>query len=99
MSRYNYFRVITVDGYDFPAEPQAEFGFLSDGIALLNRGNHVIEYSFDGRRAHGDLNPADVTQEMVFDNRTESAIWFRAVDGYGPVRVEVWGSWGRKSSY
>lgn len=99
MSRYNYFDNITVDGYDFPESPQVVFGFLSDGIALLNRGSYTIEYSFDGQRLHGDLDPSDESKGITFDNRTESAMWFRAVDGYGEVRVEAWGSWGRRSSY
>ena len=99
MSRYNYFDVITVDGYDFPASAQARFGFISQSITLLNRGSYVIQYSFDGSTLHGDLNPSDESKGLTFDSRIESKMWFRAVDGYGPVRVEAWGEWGRRSSY
>ena len=99
MSRYNYFDVITMDGYSFPASPQAKFGFMSDGITLLNRGSYVIEYSFDGTNVHGDLDPSDASISMTFEGRVESAIWFRAVGGFGDVRAEAWGTWGRRSSY
>lgn len=95
MSKYNYFSEITVDGYDFPTTPQVEFGFITQGISLLNRGNFIIEYSFDGTNVHGDLNSADASYNMMFNNRLESKMWLRAVDGYGELRVEAWGSWGR----
>ena len=90
MSKFNYFEVIAVDGYAFPAEPQAVFGFNSQGFMLLNRGAHVIEYSFDGTALHGDLNPADASRGVVFDMRAECKVWFRSLDGYGTVRVEAW---------
>ena len=95
MSRYNYFDEINVDGYSFPTDPQADFGFLSTGISFLNRSAFIFEYSFDGSTVHGDLDPADASIGLSFDNRVESTVWFRAVDGYGNVRVEAWGIWGR----
>lgn len=90
MSKFNYFKVITVDGYAFPTEPQAVFGFNSQGFMFLNRGAHVIQYSFDGSNLHGDSNPADVSKGLTFDGRNECKVWFRGLDGYGPVRVEAW---------
>jgi hypothetical protein len=95
MSRYNFFEVVTVDGYDFPTDPQVTFGFHSTGITFLNRGSYTIEYSFDGETLHGDLNTGDASNGLTFDNRTESNVWFRAIDGYGDVRVESWGHSGR----
>lgn len=95
MSKWNYFKVITVDGYDFPTDPQVNFGFLSQGFSFLNRGNRTLEYSFDGTTLHGDLNPGDSSIGLAFDNRVESKIWFRGDDGYGAIRVEAWGGFGR----
>jgi len=95
MSKWNYFDVVTVDGYDFPVVPQANFSFLSTAISFLNRSSYVIEYSFDGTTLHGDLNPSDSSSGVMCDNRVESKVWFRAVDGYGDVRVEAWGNSGR----
>ena len=90
MSKYNFFEVVAVDGYAFPADPQVAFGFNSQGFTLLNRGAYVVEYSFDGATVHGDLNPADATQGLAFDARVECKVWFRAVGGFGTVRVEAW---------
>lgn len=90
MSKYNYFSVISVDGYDFPTSPQVNFDFISQGFLFLNRGDHTIEYSFDGTNLHGDLNPSDASSGLVFDDRFENKVWFRALDGYADVRVEAW---------
>ena len=90
MSEWNYFGVITVDSASFPDTPQVDFGFLSQGFALLNRGATIIEYSFDGDTVHGDLNPADSSVSMSFDYRTESKIWFRYSGSSSTVRVEAW---------
>ena len=96
MSRYNYFNNLTVDGYAFPATPQVNFDFISDGITFLNRDTTAtFQYSFDGTNIHGDLVPNTPVAGVTFDNRVESKVWFRGVDGYGIVRVEAWGGWGR----
>lgn len=90
MSKYNYFRVVNVDGYAFPVAPQVSFNFNSQGFSLLNRGIHIVQYSFDGETLHGDMDPGDPSRGSFYDYRYESKIWFRCVDGYGSVRVEAW---------
>lgn len=90
MSKYNFFAVISVDGYSFPTDSQVYFGFISQGISLLNRGSKIIQYSFDGETVHGDLNPDDASKGLTFDGRFEDRIWFKGDDGYGSVRVESW---------
>lgn len=90
MSKYNYFLVVTVDGYSFPDDPQVNFGFVSQGLTLLNRGHKTILYSFDGTYVHGDLNPNDASKGLTFDSRFEDKLWFCGYDGYGTVRVEAW---------
>jgi len=94
MSKWNYFNEVTVDGYDFPTQPQANFHFNSQGFSLLNRGSYTIEYSFDGTTLHGDLDPTDESKGLTFDFRVENKVWFRAVGGYSIVRVEAWGGYG-----
>jgi hypothetical protein len=89
-TKFNYFLNISVDGYAFPAVPQAAFPFNSQGFTFLNRGNFEIQYSFDGLHIHGDLNPLDASRGLAFDARSECKVFFRAVDGYGSVRVEAW---------
>lgn len=91
MSKYNYFNEVLVDGYSFPATPQVDFGFTSQGFGFINRGTYVIEYSFNGVDLHGDLDPSDSSYAPMFDNRFESKVFFRAVGGFSTVRVEAWG--------
>jgi len=96
MSRFNYFENISVDGYSFPTVPQAQFNFIAQGISFLNRGSKILQYSFDGTNVHGDLDPSDASAGLTFDSRNEHRVWFKGDDGYGTVRVEAWGGWGKK---
>ena len=89
-SKFNYYQVVTVDSTTFPETPQVAFGFNSQGIILLNRGTGTVEYSFDGVNVHGDLNPADATVGVAFDDRVESKVFFRAASTPQTVRVEAW---------
>ena len=95
MSKWNFFDVVTVDGYSFPETPQVNFKFLSQGFSFLNRGAGVIQYSFDGSTLHGDLNPSDASIGITCDARIESKVWFRVVGASSDVRVEAWAGWGR----
>lgn len=97
MSRYNYFQILNfTDGYGFPTVPQIRFGFMAQAFSFLNRNTTTVQYSFDGETIHGDLNPDDASQGLVFDTRAESRVWFKSADdGYGTVRVEAWGGGGR----
>jgi len=96
MSRFNYFEVVSVaDGY-FPSTSQVSLDFTPSGITLLNRGSAVVEYSFDGTSVHGDMDPTDESVQAIFNGRNESNIWFRTASGPQDVRVEAWGSGGRR---
>jgi hypothetical protein len=95
MSKWNYFDIVTVDGYAFPSDPQVNFGFLSQGFSFLNRGTKTLQYSFDGVTLHGDLKSTDASAYLIFNNRTECKVWLRGQDGYGDIRIEAWGGWGR----
>jgi hypothetical protein len=95
MSKWNYFIELTVDGYSFPTNPQINFGFNSQGFSFLNYSDYVLEYSFDGSTLHGNLDPGNASKGITFDFRVESKVWFRAISGYGNVRVEAWGGYGR----
>ena len=94
MSRYNYFRMLDVDGYNFPVTPQITFNFMSRGFSFVTLDTDV-EYSFDGYNVHGNLAIGTAYAGLVFDNRLEDRVWFRSIDAYGDVRVEAWGEWGR----
>lgn len=89
-SKWNYFNLLSVDGYSFPDTPQIDFNFISQGFSFLNRGSKILQYSFDGSTIHGDLNPNDASAGLTFDSRSECKVWFKGSDGYGIVRVEAW---------
>lgn len=94
-SKFNYFRIISVDSVSFSTVPQVSFGFIPQGFSFINRGVDVIEYSFDGSTVHGDLDPSDESIGLTFNNRLESKVWFRSPGAPQNVRVEAWGGWGK----
>ncbi len=97
MSKYNYFEVISISDTFFSLSQSVAFGFIPVGFSLLNRGDRIVEYSFDGTTLHGDLNPGDASAYMVFKNRSESRVWLRVPSGVtANIRIEAWGGWGRK---
>lgn len=89
----NFFKKITVTDSDFPTDCQV-FVNINPNIksfSLVNEGNSLVEYSFNGNTLHGDLTPGTPTAAIFFDNRSISKIFFRAPAGGSPdVRVEAW---------
>ena len=53
----------------------------------------IVEYSFNGKNLHGELNPDLPTKGMTFQYRPIVRIWFRVKAGsFGPivVRIDGW---------
>ena len=97
MSKRNFYDNVvvdgTVDGYGYADEPQVRMTFNPTGFSLILRnGSDKCFYSFNGIDDHGDLNGSDASSAMVFDQRFEPVIFFRAGDGYSQIRVEGWGN-------
>lgn len=89
----NYFHKFHVSDTTF--KMYAVWNFNSTGIALMIESDDktdVIQYSFDGETVHGDMTPKMPSEAIIFDNRTQSKIWFRrATPGVAVlVRVEAW---------
>jgi len=90
---YNFFQVIAVSN--------ADFNYLSDlyipfstytvtfqlEIGSSTPGSPAVQYSFNGNTVHGDMTMTLPSQNLVFENRVISGIWFK---GSGTVRVEAW---------
>jgi hypothetical protein len=95
----NFFEKISVSSNDFE-DNMVSWDFTSVGIAVMVESNDptdVIEYSFgngpDGQKqVHGDMTPLMPSEGIIFDNRSESKIWFRrATAGKAVlVRIESW---------
>lgn len=91
----NFFAKITVTNTSFIASQRVRWGFNSVGLALLvesDDANDAVEYSFDGQELHGDLTPLLPSEGIVFDNRFENNVWFRAKNSGRTVtvRIEAW---------
>lgn len=93
---YNFFSKIdivaatfggnSIDGY----QPDMIVTFPTTGITFMNEGSGVLEFSFNGRTVHGELDSSKPTAGMSFDNRNVSTIWFRIKAGSsGPISVSV----------
>lgn len=93
--RKNFFTKLNITSTSFVAGQRAQWGFNSVGLALLVESNNAldaVQYSFDGDEVHGDLTPLLPSEGIVFDNRFESNVWFRLVNGgrTALVRIEAW---------
>lgn len=91
---FNFFTKVTViDGYFGGATGESDVYINIKGqqtISLVNEGNAVVEYSFNGNTLHGDMTPNSPTTAIFFDNRRVSAIWFRTTVPGQIIRVEAW---------
>jgi hypothetical protein len=93
---FNHFDRVTVTGANFNATSDTTFTFRCAQMtfALLLDGYGTVEYSFNGKKVHGDLKAGSPSEAIFFDNRVVTGIWFRAAtpDAIGSIiRVEGWG--------
>lgn len=97
MTRYkdiNFFHKLDISTTNFE-DGAVSWNFQSVGIALLvesSDATDIIEYSFDSTTVHGDLSPTLPSQGIIFDNRSQSKVWFRrkTAGAAVTVRVEAW---------
>jgi len=88
---WNFFQKVTItaDGY-FNNDADLCITFSTQSVMILNLGTGVVEYSFNGMTVHGELNSANPSAGMAFDNRVISKIWFRVQTGStAPITVSV----------
>ena len=72
-------------------QPDAIITFTTQGIMLLNEGTGVVEVSFNGTTVHAELNSANASTGLSFDNRVVSCIWLRVQSGStGPINVAIY---------
>jgi hypothetical protein len=91
---WNFYQKIsvTVNG-TFNTDCDIVIPFNTQGIQLLNLGSgatEVVEFSMNGNRVHGEMNPTNPSAGLTYDARTVSKLWFRVQTGStGPVTVSV----------
>jgi hypothetical protein len=102
---YNFFQKVDVNtsvfGDGYGSSPDLMFNqpitaiIISKGIMLINEGSGVVEFSFDGKIVHGELDSTKASAGLAFDNRLVSMIWLRLkIGSSGPITtsVYVWGT-------
>lgn len=90
---FNFFKRVSVTSTEFQDSPDAIITFPTHGVIFLNEGTGVVEVSFNGNTVHTELNSADASKGIAFDNRNVSTVWLRVKSGStGPisVRIEAW---------
>lgn len=86
---FNFFTKHTVANANFNTDCDITINMKAPTYAVsfhLESGSRV-EYSFNGLTTHGDMTDGYASENLLFNNRVISKIWFRG-DGY--VRVEAW---------
>lgn len=90
---HNFFDKIAVSSSSFNTNADAFIPFVTQGVMFLNLGSggtNTVEFSFNGTTVHGELNPANASVGLTFNNRVIGKIWFRLASGStGPVTVSV----------
>lgn len=86
---FNFFTKLTVSNANFNSDCDVTINMKAPTYAVsfqLESGTRV-EYSLNGLTTHGDMILNESSENLLFENRVISKIWFRG-DGY--VRIEAW---------
>lgn len=87
---HNFFTVITVSNGTFNHLSDLYIPFSTYTVTFQlqsGSGTPAVQYSFNGNTIHGDMTLNLPSQNLTFENRVISGIWFK---GSGVVRVEAW---------
>ena len=92
---YNFFQKLSVTNVGtFNHNSDMLITFSTQTVMFLNLGSGVVEFSFNGNTVHGELNSANPSAGLAFDNRVISGIWFRVQAGStAPINISVQ-AWG-----
>ena len=93
---YNFYTKVDINWSNFGENtdgyaPDVVIKFGGNHLMLLNENDDgVVEYSFNGRTVHGELDPNLPTKGLTFDMRPVNYIWFRVKSGsIGPIKVRI----------
>lgn len=93
---HNFFQKVSVTATSFNSNADLFIPFVTQGVMLLNLGSGVVEISLNGQTVHMELNSANASAGLTFDNRVVSKMWFRVQSGSsGPIVVSV-NAWDRQ---
>lgn len=94
--QFNYFKKLTVTWSTFGSDGyhcDIVIPFSTQGVIFLNEDtSDIVEVSFDGTNIHDELNPAQPSKGVVYDNRDICKVWFRLSSGSSAVvTIRAWG--------
>src|SRR5271157_3134921 len=94
---WNFFQKVTVSNTgSFNTNCDIVIPFTTQGIQFLNLGTGVVEVSLNGNTVHFELNSANPSAGLTFDNRVISKVWFRVqTASTAPIIVSVM-AWARQ---
>lgn len=81
---------VTVGTFNTSCDMLITFSTYTVTFSLEGSGSNQIQYSFDGYHIDGDMTFGLGSQNLTFQNRVISKIWFQATNGTPTVRVEAW---------
>lgn len=94
---FNFFQKITVTwgtfgGSSSDGSPDMIITFPTKGVIFLNEDtSSIVEVSFNSTTVHDELNPANASKDIAYDNRTISVIYFRLKTGSSAIiSVRAW---------
>lgn len=81
-----YFEKKTISSSTFNTDADFAVALISkNSILITNEGSGSIEYSFDGVKVHGQLNPALGKTSIVVNDASIVKIWFKLQSGVPSV--------------
>jgi hypothetical protein len=86
---FNFFKKYTSSGGSYSTDANVLINMKAPTYTVtfqLESGGPVT-YSFNGLTDHGDMTLTLPSQNLIFENRVISKIWFK---GSGVVRIEAW---------
>lgn len=84
---HNYFKKLIITNANYNTNCDILIPFSTYTVTFqLEAGSNIV-YSFNGNHDAGDMTLNLPSQNLVFENRVISKIWFK---GNGTCRIESW---------
>jgi len=88
---FNYYQKMDMVSSSFATNADVAITFPTYTVRFDLETTGVVQYSFNGTDIHGEMDSAQASKSLLFENRQVCKIWFKLVSGSGTVRIEAWG--------
>lgn len=83
----NFFVKLVVSAGSYNTDCDVIIPFSTQAVTFQLEEGGPATYSFNGTTDHGDMTLTKPSENLIFENRVISKIWFK---GSGTVRIEAW---------